>query len=187
MALFGKRRDTPPPGRTLVAGALATARSLPEPTTDRTDVANIRAEWEGQLEGEAAGLQGWQNGMRLFEQGAVPGQRLNVAEYMTRGLAYHLFQPVISDNDALVTTRRVLTLVDQIPSVPAFAAEFGPRLSRLALAIIREKGWQPSSLGGDGAVSEEILGAREDGLVLYSARCPGVPIENTWTHFFAAN
>jgi hypothetical protein len=120
----------------------------------------------------------------MFEEGVISGQKLNVAEYITRGLAYHLFTPILSDRDALDASRRVLALVDQIPAEPAFFAEFGPKLARLALAVIREKGWQPSSLGGDDSVADEILGARQDGLVLYSVRCPGVSTEDTWRNFF---
>lgn len=129
---------------------------------------------------------GWRNGMRMFEQGVIPAQMLNVAEYMTRGLAYHLFTPLISDDDAIVTTRRVLTLVERIPAEPDFAAQYGPRLSRLALAIIREKAWQPTSLGGSGTVEAEIVNASQDGLVVYSARSAGVAPENALEHFFAA-
>ena len=72
----------------------------------------------------------------------------------------------------------------EIPAEPAFLAEFAPRLSRLALTVIREHGWQPQELGGDGSVTDEILGARRDGLVLYSARCAGVRPEDTWREFF---
>lgn len=120
----------------------------------------------------------------MFEEGVIPGQKLNVAEYITRGLAYHLFDPILTDEQAKVAAQRVLILVDELPAELAFFAEFGPRLSRLALTVIREKGWQPQSLGGDGSITEQILGARSDGLVLYSARCPGVPLDQTWSHFF---
>lgn len=189
MALFGRRRGVPAQTPTVSSGsgAFASASSLPEPSTDWRDPASVRAEWSNQLEGEEQGLLGWRNGMRMFEEGVIPGQTLNVAECMTRGLAYHLFTPVLSDPDALVASKRVLTLVDRIPAEPAFFAEFGPRLSRLALTIIRENGWQPSSLGGDDSVTTEILNARPDGLVLHSARCPGVPLDEVWSHFFCAS
>jgi hypothetical protein len=77
--------------------------------------------------------------------------------------------------------------VDQVPAEPTFLAQFAPRLSRLALTVIREKEWQPVELGGDGSVVDEIMDVREDGLVVYSARCPGVPIDQTWRNFFASH
>ena len=187
MALFGKRKDTVPTHRPPQAATpqYASASSLPQPSTDWTDVANVKAEWQGSnLQTREDGLLGWSNGTRLFAEGPIPPQRLNVAEYITRGLAHHLFQPILSDADALLACKRVLTLVDQIPSEPAFMAEFGPRLSRLALTIVREQGWQPSELGGDNSVTAEILQARPDGLVVYSALCPGVAPGDVWPNFF---
>ena len=122
----------------------------------------------------------------MFEDGVVPGQIMNSAEFMTRALAHHLFTPVLSDAEALLTCRRVLVQIDSVPAQPAFFTPPSPRLSRLALTIIREKRWQPSSLGGDNSVTNEILNARPDGLVHYSARCPGVALNATWSHFFSA-
>jgi hypothetical protein len=165
---------------------LASAGSLPEPSVDQSDTAKVRAEWETELQGREQGILGWRNGTRMFGEDPIPAQRVNVAEYLTRGLAYHLFSPVLSDQDALIAARNVLHLVDRIPAEPAFAVEFGPKLSRLALTIIRENRWQPAELGGDGSVVGEIVDARRDGLVVYSARCPGVPVDRTWQTFFAA-
>jgi hypothetical protein len=53
MALFGRRREAPSSSRPLAAGAAgyATAASLPEPSTDWTNLANIRTEWESQPAG----------------------------------------------------------------------------------------------------------------------------------------
>jgi hypothetical protein len=184
MGWFQRRRDETSTTPASAPDRHAAATRIPEPDTDWADLENVRAEWQGQLEPEAAARLGWNNGSRMFVEGVVPGQRLNVAEYLTRGLAYHLFTPILTDDDALVAAKRVLTLVDQIPDQPAFLADLAPRLARLALAVIRQKGWQPSQLGGDDSVTAEILNARPDGLVLYSARCPGVPIERTWSNFF---
>lgn len=186
MGWFGKRQDDASPTEVAASEGYASARSLPEPDVDWADLAHIRAEWQRELEPEDAALLGWRNGSRMFTEGVIPGQKLNVAEYLTRGLAHHLFAPILTDADALVATTRVLTLVDQIPGEPAWVADFGPRLARLALAVIRQKGWQPSQFGGDDSVTAEILDARADGLVLYSVRCPGVPIEQTWLNFFGA-
>lgn len=185
MPLFRRRREANAahPAATSHHG-FATSAGQPEPTQDWRNPQAIRAEWANQLEGQDGGRLGWRNGTRMFEEGVIPGQKLNVAEYITRGLAYHLFNPILTDEQAKVAAKRVLIMVDEIPAEPAFFAEFGPRVSRLALAVIREQSWQPQSLGGDGSITNEILSARTDGLVLYSARCPGVPLDQTWSHFF---
>lgn len=187
MPLFGRRQreaSSARPAPTASCVGFATAVGQPDPAQDWRNPQAIRAEWANQLEGENGARLGWVNGTRMFEEGVIPGQKLNVAEYITRGLAYHLFNPILTDDQAKVAAQQVLILIDEIPAEPAFFAELGPRLSRLALTVIREKGWQPHSLGGDGSITEEILGARSEGLVLYSARCPGVSFDQTWSHFF---
>jgi len=187
MGLFRRSSPEPEPRRhEPPVSPLASASTLPQPTEDWSELENVRAEWAGQLMSERDGLLGWTNGMRMFDEPHPPAQILNIAEYMTRGLAHQLFVPLLSDADALRTCRRVLTLVDQVPAEPAFVAEFGPRLARLALTIIRERGWQPRELGGDGSVTDEIASARPDGLVAYAARCPDVEPKDTWSHFFGA-
>lgn len=54
----------------------------------------------------------------MFEENVIPAQKLNAAEYITRGLAYHWFTPILSDSEALVASKRVLVLVDQVPAEP---------------------------------------------------------------------
>ena len=93
---------------------------------------------------------------------------------------------MLTDAEALVTAKRVLQLDDAIPAEPDWLAEFGPRLSRLALTVVRENAWQPTTLGGDGSVANEITDARLDGLVFYSARYAGLAADTTWTHFVSA-
>jgi len=162
--------------------------SPPEPLRaeeDWSDDARIRAEWTSQLQGVEEGRLGWSNGMRMFEQQPHAGQLLNVAEYLTRGLAYtYLGQPLITDEQAAETVRRVVRAIsDMPPTVPSFQREFAPRLVRLALAVARQRGWQPVSLGGDGQLGEDLL--RAD-VVIDAVGAPGVAREDYLRHFFGA-
>jgi hypothetical protein len=160
-------------------------RAAPQPEEDWSDDVRIRAEWTSQLQGVEEGRLGWSNGMRLFEQQPVAAQLLNVAEYLTRGLAYtYLGQPLVTDEQAAETVRRVLRAIsDMPPTVPSFQREFAPRLVRLALAVARQQGWQPVSLGGDGQIGEGLL--RAD-VVIDAVSVPGVARENYLRHFFGA-
>jgi hypothetical protein len=154
--------------------------------TDWSSSENIRQEWSGHLESPDQALLAWRNGMRLFDEGPIPMQRLNVAEYMTRALAYSLVdRPLLSDDEAIITVRRVLHMIDQVPTDPPWLMEFVPRLARLALAICRENRWQPASLGGDDTISDEILGTARDGAVWNAVQAPGIPHEGLMNHFFA--
>ncbi|WP_433616709.1 hypothetical protein ACQP2P_15575 [Dactylosporangium sp. CA-139114] len=161
-------------------------RAAARPEEDWSDDARIRAEWTSQLQGVEEGRLGWTNGMRLFEQQPVAAQLLNVAEYLTRGLAYtYLGQPLITDEQAAETVRRVLRAIsDMPPTVPSFQREFAPRLVRLALAVARQQGSQPVSLGGDGRIGEGLL--RAD-VVIDAISAPGVARADRLRHFFGAS
>ena len=182
VALFGRKAKST---STAPSTPLSRSEPAPAPTIDYSDLAQVRNEWAGRLETPDDGMLGWRNGMSLYNQTPVPGQRLNVAEYMTRALAYHLIgPPLLDDGDAVETVRRVLTLVEAIPSDPPWMLQFAPPLSRLALAVCREKGWQATTLGGDGQVTGEILQARHDGPVWMSIQAPGVAQSDAMKHFF---
>ncbi|MFD0521295.1 hypothetical protein [Paractinoplanes durhamensis] len=152
MSVF-RRRAEPPPGARITSAP-------PAPALDWSEDDRIRAEWPpGQLEGAAGGRLGWGNGMALYEQNPAPGQYLNIAEYLTRGLAYtYLGKPLISDAQAAESVRRILHLISALPpGGPAVLDHIAARLARLALAVTRQKGWQPASLGGDGQIPDELL------------------------------
>lgn len=156
-----------------------------DPSVDWSDEKVIRGEWEKQLEGESGGRLGWSNGRRLFAEGPVPAQLVNVAEYMSRGLAYtYVGQPLFPDDQAAETVRQMLAALSSMPpTVPAFQWRFARRIARLALAVTRQKGWQPVPLGGDGQIGEQFLQAS---VVLDAITAPGVSRDDYLRHFFAA-
>ena len=151
MALF--RRNKRPPDN-----APAT-RTIAVPDTDWADQEAVLAEWRHDSEPAD-----WGGAMQLFDNGPVPAQRLNVAEYFTRRLKLALFDPTALPDDLTAEVcRRVLVLLSSVPSEPAWIAkshaEFGPRLTRLPLSIMRARGWQPVQYGGNGAVSVDLTPA----------------------------
>ena len=169
----------------LSRGKTKTPATAIQPTVDWTDLANIRAEW-GFLEPPGQAMEGWSNGMRMSEEEWPPAQNLNIAEYMTRALGHEIVgRPLLDDARTAETCRRVLRKVEEISrDEPDFVFEFAPRISRLALAVTRERGWQPPALGGDGTVSGPIEAADPDWIVWNSVRCPGVTTDAVMTHFF---
>jgi hypothetical protein len=126
------------------------------PGTDWADPEEVLAEWRNDSEEP-----NWGNAMEMFDQGPIPAQRYNVAEYLTRRLKLALLdRSALPDDltDELIAEvcRRVLVLLGDVPAEPAWVAEshreFGPRLIRLSLAIMRERGWQSAQYGGNGTV-----------------------------------
>lgn len=114
-------------------------------------LATVRAEWQATSEEQDTVL-AWQNGMRLFDQGVVPGQWSNVAEYMTRALRAHLLgSGPISEEDVPESVRRVIEACERVPQPDPYAA-FTNKYARLALAITKDRSWQPIDLGGSATV-----------------------------------
>jgi len=126
------------------------------PDTDWADPETVFAEWRNDSEPA-----NWGAAMEMFDEGPVPGQRLNVAEYFTRRLKVVLFDDTELPNELTAEVcRRVLVLMSEVPREPAWIAdshrEFGPRIIRLPLAIMRQRGWQSPTYGGDGTVSVDL-------------------------------
>lgn len=123
---------------------------------DWADPETVIAEWRNDSEAP-----NWGRAMELFDEGPIPAQRFNVAEYFTRRLKTALFdRSALPDDLTAEVCRRVLVLLSDIPADPAWIADthrrFAPRHIRLALAIMRDRGWQPTKYGGDGTVRIDL-------------------------------
>lgn len=120
---------------------------------DWADPEAVVAEWRNDSEAP-----NWGRAMEMFDEGPVQGQRLNVAEYMTRRLKLVLLGGSdMPDDLAAEVCRRILVLLSQ--PVLDWQEEFVPRLVRLPLAIMRSRGWQPEEYGGDGTVQVDLRAA----------------------------
>jgi hypothetical protein len=184
--LFRKPLDasTPAPPASPQASASASTPFTAPDVDDWSSSERIRGEWT-ELESPSEGLLGWRNGMRLYDDGPIPAQRFNVAEYLSRGLSRTLYaSPLFSDDEAAETVRRMLRLIETMPAEPAALRPFAGRLARLALEVTRQKHWQPAAFGGDGRITAEILSADRTGLVGASVSAPGIPAEDYLRHFF---
>lgn len=124
--------------------------------TDWADPEVVRVEWRDDHE-----KPDWGGAMELFDEGPIPAQQLNVAEYFTRKLKLALFdRSALPDELTAEVCRRVLVLLSHVPTDPPWVSEthwkFGPRLIRLPLAIMRDRNWQPVQYGGDGTVDVDL-------------------------------
>ena len=159
--MFGRKRRAAEAGSRATAPASppAPARRFPEdedPTlTDWADLEAIRAEWPEE-KFESQDRLGYDNGVRLSaDPGMPPLQRLNYAEYITRGLRHALYDDgLISRDEAATGARTILEVLEPAPEPDSAIALYIRRRSvRLALAVTRLHQWQEPSLGGDGTVS----------------------------------
>lgn len=117
-------------------------------------------------------------------QDEVPGQRFNEAEYITRALRHHLYGAgPLTDDDVAQSIRLVLQQLHRAPAhVMDMMSEFVPKIVRLALTIMRERGWQPSRLGGSGRIDMEL----DTPIVLSAIATTAAPMGDYLGYFFGA-
>jgi hypothetical protein len=124
---------------------------------DWADPAVIRAEWSDRDDVHRA-VETSCEGMTLALADDEPDQRYHAAEAMTRALCYHLDgRGPLTDAQVMFSIVRILDLLERVPDHQL--AELRPLLDRprrLALAVMRDRGWQPSHLGGDGCLGEHL-------------------------------
>jgi hypothetical protein len=181
MALFKRRPQVAREGQTSSQNPEARQSTISD--IDWSDLDNVRAEWPNSSFEHDADLLAWRNGMRMADEDEFPAQRFNEAEYMTRALRHHLYgDGPLSDADVLASVQLVLDLVERFTSLPyeGFYDEFIPKIRRLPLAIIKQRGWQPAHLGGDGSVT---LPLDTPGIVAALA-CVQAPDGRHLEHFF---
>ena len=146
---------------------------------DPADIENVRAEWNIN-DPDYRDPRAWGNGMRLFETGP-PGQRFNAAEYMSRGFCNVLFDPNSMDDESVaVTIERMLIVFDKGPISSNLEAEIAAKRIRLALAVMRERGWQPIPLDGTSRMNVDLDTPR----IRASLSCAAVPSHQSLEHFF---
>lgn len=146
---------------------------------DPADLDNVRSEWNME-NSDYQDPRAWGNGMRLFETGP-PAQQFNAAEYMSRGFCNVLFDPNHMDDESVaVTIERMLLVFDRGPITDDLHAEMAAKRIRLALAVLRERGWQPAALGGNGRMNVSLDTPR----IRASLSCDGVAPEKSLEHFF---
>lgn len=89
----------------------------------------------------------------------APLQRVNYAEFITRGLRHALHgDGLLSDDEAAIGAGTILEVLEPAPEPDSSIALYIRRRSvRLAMALAKLNGWQPVDLGGDGTVPVNAL------------------------------
>lgn len=182
-ALATCRNDLFPNGAPMVTGEVTLSPS-PEPAlTDWSNIDAIKAEWAKQSFDHDQDLLGFQNGMRLAREDSTPAQLFNYAEYMTRGLKHSLMgEDIACDDEIADALERVLLLLERTKIMHEMQYEYRRTLVRLALAITKDKGWQPDDLGGNGRVHANF----ESPMVRDALRYDPVPPSEVTQRFFAS-
>jgi TPR repeat protein len=191
MALFRRRQDTPqtpPPAPPRVAAPSAPPRQA-DPSQDQrinwSDIEIIRKEWPLSSLDAEADLAKWQQGMALYERDDYASM-MQCATLLATALAHSLYGPgIIHGDDFPNTVFRTLYASLEAPPDGQTFAESARRSSRLALTLIRENGWQPSSMGGSGLFDQLIMD-KGNFMLLTTATSPtGLPWDGGLQAFFS--
>lgn len=161
MGIFRKRPEpTPPPPAPPIAEAQPAAASPGPAATHWADIETIRAEWPRAGLDASADLAAWQEGVRLYQNDDYPSM-MRCAQRVAPALAHSLYgEPILHGADLPETVHKALFSALSPPPDGKTFDDPAQRVCRLALTIIRENGWQPVSMGGNGMFDSFIDGSR---------------------------
>ena len=166
MAIFRRQNDniarhSTPPSTGAAVGSPGSAHQADSRTAQLpwSDINAIRAEWpEAQLN-PVADMESWRQGMQLYEADGYPSM-MRAAPLLSAALAHNLYgEGVLMGSDLPETVNNVLYASVEAPPDGKSFAESARRCARLALTIVREYGWQPTSMGGSGQFDRLIDGS----------------------------
>lgn len=179
MPLFGRKRDAPPAPDAEHAAPRVAQRSWSE-------ISSIRDEWPRERLDVDTQLRDWHQAQTLYENDDYASM-MRCAELYASALAHSLYgPPVLKGSDFPDTVFRTMFCALATPPDGQTFAETAQRAARLALTLVRENGWQPKHLGGDGAIPEQFMMDKGNYLLLSNAiGPPGRPWEGDLRAFFA--
>lgn len=193
MALFRRRQDppqapppAPPPSSRVVATETAPPSDHSASTeTDWSDIEKIRKEWPLSALDPQADLVKWQEGWALYENDDYRSM-MRCATLLATALAHSLYgEGIIHGEDLPNTVFRTLYASLEAPPDGRTFAESAQRAARLALTLVRENGWQPSSMGGSGLFDKLIMD-KGNFMLLTTATSPtGLPWDGGLQSFFS--
>lgn len=196
MALFRRKgpHQDPPPAPTFSSSTQSSAvGSVPaDPvrvarSSDWSDIDSIRAEWPKSALDREADLKKRDEGISLYNQGPEqsPASALRSATLLAPSLAHSLCGEGILRGQDLIDTVYKTLLASLGAAGERTIPEEAKRTARLALTLVRENGWQPAAMGGDG-LFDNILTQTYAALMLPAVIGPrSRPWEGDLKGFFA--
>ncbi len=141
--------------------------------TDERLLDDVRREWPLDGADPDADVRAWRRGTELYEDDDRYDALLRAGDLMAQAVRHHLHaQDVLRDDDLAVTLHSLLFAATTPPPAGGPPAAEALRLSRLALAVVKQHGWQPVALGGNGHIAPELFEDAEIVQVLTAAIAP---------------
>jgi hypothetical protein len=192
MALFRRKQDSgpppppaPPQSASASSKAVAPSGNATAKPIDWSDIEAIRAEWpESGLDPEGD-LVKWREGIALYNNEDYPSM-MRCATLLSASLAHSLYnEGILRGEDFPETIFKALYASLEAPPDNRTFAESAQRAARLAITLIRENGWQPASMGGQG-LFDPLIRDKGNYMLLTTAIAPANrPWEGDLEAFFA--
>jgi TPR repeat protein len=137
-----------------------------------SDIDSIRGEWPRATLDPAADLARFRQALVIFERDDYTAM-MQCATLFATALAHFLYGPgILHGNDVPETVHKALYCSLCPPPDGRTFAESAQRAARLAMTIMRENGWQPSSLGGTRTDFAPMMSDKGNQMLLTAAVSP---------------
>lgn len=162
--------------------------SAPRPTTDWSNLDNIRREWPQAGLDRVADRNAWGEGLQIYNNDDYMSM-MRCVQRLSPALAHSLYDtPLLVGDELPETLHHALYAAVSTPPDGRTFADHAQKSARLILTLIRENGWQPASLGGSGQTHYFDTFLLDPGtrLLLQLPISPsGLPWEGDLAQFFA--
>lgn len=172
-----------------MSGTTTAAAAPTTPATKDTrywsDIENIRKEWPASQLDHQDAITKWQQAMMLYDNDDY-GSMMQCASLFSTALAHFLYgEGILHGDDFPNTVFKTLYSCLKAPPDGKTFAETAQRGARLVLTLIRENGWQPPSMGGQGLFDNLIMDKGNYILLSTAIGPPNRPWEGDLKSFFA--
>src|SRR3954454_24742785 len=157
MSLFGRKKSEPTsaaPAAQSVSSAAAgqppDSRATSQPGAGWSDIEAIRAEWpRGSLNVEVDRASR-DEGLRLYQNDDYQSM-MRCAPLLATAVAHSLYgEGILRGAELPETVHKIFYAALEAPPDGRTFADNAQKAARLALTIVRENAWQPTSMGGQG-------------------------------------
>jgi tetratricopeptide (TPR) repeat protein len=176
--MFKRNRDSGPPDRS----------TLPVSATDWSAIDSVRREWPASELNPDTDLAAWQSGRRVYDANDDYQSMMRAGALMCQALRHELYENgILAGSDLPETVHSVLFASVTAPPDGKTLTDQACRQIRLALMIMKKHGWQPVSMGGNGAMEVPFFQGGTYFLLTAAIAPKDTPWQGDLKDFFAKN
>jgi TPR repeat protein len=162
--------------------------TLPVSAIDWSAIDSVRREWPvAELDADAD-FAAWRSGRQVYAEYDDYQSMMRAAALMCQALRHELYgNGILAGSDLPETVHSVLFASVTAPPGRKTLTDGARRRIRLALMIMKKHGWQPASMGGNGAIEVPFFQGGNYFLLTAAIAPEDMPWEGDLKAFFAKN